>query len=64
MLQGVRTAITSDSGDYLIPLLPPGTYSVSFELSGFQTRQRTQQVAATHNAPVDVTMSVAASTKR
>ena len=37
MLQGVRTAVTSESGDYLIPLLPPGTYSVSFELDGFQT---------------------------
>ena len=59
MLQGVRTAVTSESGDYLIPLLPPGTYTVSFDLAGFQTSQRTQQVASTHNAPVDVTMSVA-----
>ena len=54
MLQGMRTAITSDSGDYLIPLLPPGTYTVSFELAGFQTVRRTQQVAGTHNARVDV----------
>ena len=23
-LQGIRVAVTSDSGDYLIPLLPPG----------------------------------------
>ena len=29
MLQGVLTAITSESGDYLIPLLPPGTYAVT-----------------------------------
>ena len=28
MLQGTRTAVTSESGDYLIPLLPPGTYTV------------------------------------
>ncbi len=60
MLQGVRTAVTSDSGDYLIPLLPPGTYTMSFEIAGFQTVQRTQQVASTYNAPVDVTLSVAA----
>ncbi len=59
MLQGARTAVTSESGDYLVPLLPPGTYTVSFELSGFQTVQRTQQVATTHNAPVDVTLSLA-----
>ena len=56
-LQGVRTAVTSDSGDYLIPLLPPGTYSVSFELAGFQTVTRTQQVAGAYNAAVNVTLS-------
>ena len=62
-LQGVRTAVTSESGDYLIPLLPPGIYSVSFELAGFQTVTRTQQVAAAHNALVDVTLSLAAVTE-
>ena len=60
MLQGVRTAITSESGDYLIPLLPPGTYAVTFELSGFQPAKRTQQVAGAYHAAVDVTMSVEA----
>ena len=54
MLQGTRTAVTSESGDYLIPLLPPGTYTVLFELDGFQSVQRTQQVAGAHNATVDV----------
>lgn len=63
MLQGIRTAVTSASGDYLIPLLPPGTYSVSFELAGFQTVKRTQQVAGAYNAPVDVTMSLAGVTE-
>jgi hypothetical protein len=57
MLQGMRTAVTSASGDYLIPLLPPGTYSVTFELDGFQTVKRTQQVAGAYNAAVDVMMS-------
>jgi outer membrane receptor protein involved in Fe transport len=60
MLQGVRTAITSESGDYLIPLLPPGTYAVTFEISGFQPVKRTQQVAGAYHAAVDVTMSVEA----
>src|SRR5437879_5500197 len=32
-LQGNRTAATSENGDYLVPLLPPGTYQVAFELS-------------------------------
>ena len=57
MLQGMRTAVTSASGDYLIPLLPPGAYSVTFELDGFQTVRRTQQVAGAYNAAVDVMMS-------
>lgn len=31
------TAVTTAEGDYRILDLPPGTYSVAFELSGFQT---------------------------
>lgn len=62
-LQGVRTVVTSNSGDYLIPVLPPGTYSVSFELSGFQTARRTQLVATAYNAAVDVTLAVEAVTE-
>ncbi len=31
-----RTAVTNSAGHYDIPLLPPGVYSVSSELSGFQ----------------------------
>src|ERR1700704_6580252 len=31
-----RTTVSNPSGHYDIPLLPPGTYSVSSELSGFQ----------------------------
>jgi Carboxypeptidase regulatory-like domain/TonB dependent receptor len=60
MLQGARTAVTSESGDYLIPLLPPGTYTVVFELDGFQSLKRTQQTAGAYNATVDVAMSPAA----
>ncbi len=58
MLQGTRTAVASESGDYLFSALPPGTYAVAFELAGFQTVTRTQQVASGYNAPVDATMSV------
>jgi hypothetical protein len=60
MLQGVRTVVTSESGDYLVPLLPPGTYTATFELSGFRSVTRTQQVAGAYNAAVDVTMSPSA----
>ena len=57
-LQGVRTAITSQSGDYLIALLPPGTYSVTFNISEFQTVTRTQQIGGAYQAALDVTMSL------
>lgn len=63
MLQGVRTAVTSESGDYLFPALPPGTYAVSFELTGFQTLTRSQQVASGYSARVDGLMSLATVTE-
>src|SRR5262245_47599111 len=44
-LQGTRTAVSSESGDYLIALLPPGTYTVSFLLENFQTMERVYAVA-------------------
>jgi hypothetical protein len=36
-LQGTRSTVTADTGGYAFPSLPPGDYSVSFELSGMQT---------------------------
>ena len=42
-LQGPRVTVTSDNGDYAIPLLPPGDYSISFELSGFRSVKRTSE---------------------
>lgn len=32
--------ITDEAGRYVTPLVPPGTYNVSFELAGFESRQR------------------------
>ncbi len=54
---GSRTAVTSAAGDYLVALLPPGTYTVSFVLEGFQTLHRTLNVAGSQRATLDVTMS-------
>ena len=39
-LQGIRTAATSANGDYIFTGLPSGTYKLTFELSGFQTRRQ------------------------
>ena len=36
----VRTAVTDGQGDYRLPSLPPGRYSVSTELTGFSSETR------------------------
>jgi hypothetical protein len=62
-LQGSRETITSDNGDYLLSLLPPGTYTVTFVLSGFEQHQRTVNVAPTQIVPVDARLGIAALTE-
>jgi hypothetical protein len=35
-LQGVRNAVSDTEGDFRLPLLPVGTYSLTYELPGFE----------------------------
>ena len=58
-LQGVRIAVTSENGDYLIPVLPPGAYEISFELATFETVRRTVTLASTQVLPIDARMGPA-----
>src|SRR5215475_6811766 len=62
-LQGVRTVVTSENGDYVLSLLPSGTYTVSFELSGFQTVSKTVALAPTQVLPLDSSLEPAATTE-
>jgi hypothetical protein len=55
-LQGVRTAVTSSAGDYILPYLPPGPYTVSFELAGMQPIRRRIDLTATRTDRIDVEM--------
>jgi hypothetical protein len=55
-LQGSRTSVTSENGDFILPLLPPGTYKVAFELQGFRTIEQEVNLAAAQTVPVDVRM--------
>jgi Carboxypeptidase regulatory-like domain len=44
VLPGPRTTVTGGNGEYRLPALPPGSYTVTFALSGMQTVTRKAQV--------------------
>src|SRR5690242_6925411 len=61
LIEKVRTATTDGSGLYRIVNLPPGTYSVTFSLAGFNTVKREGvNVAASFTATIDADMRVGA----
>ncbi|MCU0482674.1 MAG: TonB-dependent receptor [Chloroflexi bacterium] len=55
-LQGMRSAVSTDAGDYIFTFLPPGEYRVRFELAGFQTLETTVKVSAAQTVRLDATM--------
>ncbi|HEY3056378.1 MAG TPA: TonB-dependent receptor [Thermoanaerobaculia bacterium] len=59
-LQGTRTAITSSAGDYIVPLLPPGEYAVTFELEGMQKVTRQLTLTAARTDRIDIALRPAA----
>ncbi len=55
----VRTATTDNEGAYVVPLLPPGIYTVSAEHPGMQRSVRNNvQVQITERIPVDFDLKV------
>jgi len=57
---GVQSSVTDTGGNYRFPALPPGTYTVSFELPGFNTLKRENiQIAMGFTATVNVELAVA-----
>jgi hypothetical protein len=57
-LQGPRRAETVGQGDYILTLLPPGVYTVTFELSGFERQERSVVLAPTQVHELDVTLGL------
>ena len=57
-LQGTRTSVTGATGEYVFANVPPGDYTVTFTLSGFQTVTRTVKLSASQRSQVDATMSL------
>lgn len=59
LIEGERTVITDGQGEYRIIELRPGTYVVTFELSGFTTYKRDGlQLPANFTATVNAELSV------
>jgi hypothetical protein len=62
-LQGTRTTVTGDAGGYSFPSLPPGDYTVKFELSGMQTVNRRLRVNLAQTARGDADLQPSALTE-
>ena len=59
-LMGVQSAVTDSGGNYRFPALPPGTYTITFELPGFTTLKRSNiEIAMGFTAAVNVELAVA-----
>ncbi|HKH46027.1 MAG TPA: TonB-dependent receptor [Thermoanaerobaculia bacterium] len=58
-LQGTRNAVTSETGEYNIPLLPPGEYEISFELEGFSNPKRSVKISAAQATRLDADLTSA-----
>jgi hypothetical protein len=57
-LQGTRTAFTTTNGDYIFPSLPPGEYTVTFELAGFADSTRNVRLSAAQDTQLDTALSL------
>jgi outer membrane receptor for ferrienterochelin and colicin len=58
-MQGTRTAVTGDAGGYSFNGVPPGSYTVKFELQGMQSVTKTLQVGVSQVGTADAKMKVA-----
>jgi hypothetical protein len=63
VLQGTRSATTSTNGDYIIPFLPPGDYTVSVEMSGFGTVKEPARVVIGQTITIDASLAVSTLTE-
>jgi hypothetical protein len=52
--------VTTENGDYIVPFLPAGEYTVQFEISGFATVRRTVRLVVAETVPLDIQMVVGA----
>lgn len=58
-LMGMRETVTDANGSYIFKALPPGDYTVTFEMSSFAKLEKKVTLALGAILPADVTMAVA-----
>jgi hypothetical protein len=59
VLPQARVTVSSENGDYRLPVLPPGQYTVTYSLAGMDTRTRNVQVLLGQDATLNVELGVA-----
>src|SRR5262249_46984312 len=58
VLPSARTTVSGADGAYLLPQLPPGHYTITFTLSGFQTVSREADVHLEQVTGIDTKLAV------
>ena len=57
---GAQTTVSSETGNYRFPAVPPGTYELTFELAGFNSLKRSGiQISLGFTANVNVELALA-----
>jgi hypothetical protein len=57
---GVQTTVTSENGNYRFPAVPPGTYTITYELPGFNTvRREGIQITLGFTANINIELALA-----
>jgi hypothetical protein len=57
---GAQTTVTSETGNYRFPAIPPGVYTVTYELAGFNTvRREGIQIALGFTANLNIELALA-----
>src|SRR6476620_1977244 len=57
-LQGLRTVVSDENGSYVLRALPPGTYEVSFYLSGMATKTQRTVIELGRQSVANISLSV------
>ncbi len=63
VLPAPRSTVTEENGDYRLPALPPGAYTVTFTLSGMATVTRQVEVQLALETRIDATLGIAGVTE-